>query len=61
MYIVRSTKAYRKAYKRILRHKDFVQHDLDVVIDALAVGEKLSTGYRDHQLSGDLRRAGISE
>ncbi len=55
MYIVRSTKAYRKAYERISKHKNFDQNILGEVIDALARGERLEAKYYDHQLSGKLK------
>lgn len=55
MYTIRSTKAYRKAYKRISRHKDFVRSELEAVIDTLAGGRRLATKYRDHQLTGELK------
>ncbi len=55
MYLIRSTKAYRKAYKRVSRHKDFDQNELDEVIDALATGKKLNAKRRDHQLTGELK------
>jgi mRNA interferase YafQ len=55
MYLIRSTKAYRKAHKRVTRHKDFDQKQLDQVIDALASGKKLDAKYRDHQLTGELK------
>lgn len=55
LYIIDSTKGYRKAYKRVSRHKDFEQDVLDKVIDTLARGEKLEPKYRDHQLTGEFK------
>ncbi len=55
MYLVRSTKAYRKAHKRVSRHKNFDLTVLESVIDALALGKPLDGKYRDHQLGGDMK------
>ncbi len=55
MYRVRSTKAYRKAYKRVSKHKDFNAEMLGEIIDALVAGEKLPANRRDHQLTGELK------
>lgn len=52
MYLVRSTKAYRKAYKRVSRHKNFDRRELEFVIERLSAGEKLDAKYHDHQLTG---------
>ena len=55
MYIVDSTKAYRKAYKRVSKHKDFNRQVLEYIIDALSRGEKLEPKYQDHQLTGEFK------
>lgn len=55
MYRVRSTKAYRKAHKRVSKHKNFEQNVLDEIIDTLARGEKLEPKYQDHQLTGEFQ------
>ena len=55
MYTVRSTKAYRKAYKRASKQKGFNGEALGILIDTLARGERLNTKYHDHQLSGELQ------
>lgn len=55
MYIVDSTKAYRKAYKRVSKHRDFNRQILEDIIDTLARGEKLPVKYHDHQLTGELK------
>ncbi|MDP2655119.1 MAG: type II toxin-antitoxin system YafQ family toxin [bacterium] len=55
MYRVRSTQAYRKAYKRVSKHKNFDSARLEEIIDTLASGEKLNARYQDHQLSGELQ------
>lgn len=52
MYVVRSTKSYRKEHKKVSQHKNFEQKELDAVINVLATGEKLDAKYRDHQLVG---------
>lgn len=55
MFSIRSTKSYRKAYKRISQNVDFDATLLEKVINTLARGEKLHEKYRDHQLSGEMR------
>ena len=55
MYKVHSTKAYRRAYKRVSKHKDFSQDVLDEIIDTLARGEVLKAKYHDHQLTGEFK------
>jgi mRNA interferase YafQ len=55
MYKIRSTKAYRKAHKRVSKHKNFKQNVLDEIIDMLARGETLEPRYNDHQLSGEFQ------
>ena len=53
MLIIRHTKAYRKAYRKISRSGRFPKKEIDSVIDALARGEKLAVSYNDHGLSGE--------
>lgn len=55
MYEIRSTKAYRKAYKRASRASNFSDESLNKVVNTLARGERLATRCRDHQLTGDLK------
>ena len=55
MYKVRSTKAYRKVYKRVSKHRNFDQDVLGEIIDTLARGEMLDAKYSDHQLSGEFQ------
>lgn len=55
MYLIHSAKAYRKAYKRVSRHKDFDAELLDEVIDTLAAGKSLGAKHHDHQLVGELQ------
>ena len=55
MYEIRPTKAYRKAYKRVSKHKDIDLELLDEVIDKLASGKKLAAKHKDHQLTGELK------
>ena len=55
MYEIRTTRSYRKAYKRVSRHENFRAAVLDAVVDALARGETLGPRHRDHQLTGSMR------
>lgn len=55
MYELRTTKSYRKAFKRISRHKDFDRGTLESVIESLRAGKALNTRFRDHQLTGRLK------
>jgi len=53
MYIKFYTKKFQKSYKKFLRSGKIERSDVDFVIDLLALGEKLSSLYRDHSLSGE--------
>ena len=53
MYLVRSTKAYRKELKRVSKHRNFDEGSLNAIIDTLKRGERLEPKYLDHQLSGE--------
>ncbi|MEK7086178.1 MAG: type II toxin-antitoxin system YafQ family toxin [Patescibacteria group bacterium] len=55
MYLVRSTKGYRKAYKQVSKQKGFDADLLGEIIDTLARGEKLDQKYKDHQLTGEMK------
>ena len=54
-YAIVATSGYRRAYKRISKHKNFKREALDRVINTLASGKKLEKKYQDHELSGKLR------
>lgn len=55
MYIVDSTKGYRRAYKRVSKHNNFDRNTLEKVVSALARGEILEPKYQDHQLTGEFQ------
>lgn len=55
MYLVRSTRGYRKAYKQVSKQKDFDGETLGKIIDTLAREEKLDQKYKDHQLTGEMK------
>jgi len=55
MYLVRSTKGYRKALKRISKHTYFNEGVLKKIVHALAHGERLEPRYQDHQLTGEFQ------
>lgn len=52
MYIVDSTKGYRRAYKRVSKHNNFDRQVFEDIIDTLSRGENLSQKHQDHQLTG---------
>lgn len=55
MYTIILSSGYRKAIKRIVRHKDFDHLKLEAVIRVLEGGQKLDPKYLDHELKGDLK------
>ncbi len=55
MYEVTRTQAYRKAYKRVSKQKDFSLETLEAVILTLRQGERIDAKYRDHQLTGEMK------
>jgi len=55
MYLVRSTKAYRKELKRVSKHRNFYEDSLNHIIDTLRRGERLEPKYLDHQLTGEFK------
>ncbi|MDO8520703.1 MAG: type II toxin-antitoxin system YafQ family toxin [bacterium] len=55
MYEVVLSRRYKTAHKRVSRHKDFDQSELDLVVNTLASGEKLDPKRRDHQLTGEYK------
>ena len=54
MLIIRYSKAYRKAYRRISKSGRFPKKELDAVIRTIQHQERLGLSYRDHELSGEL-------
>ena len=59
MYAIRASSRYRSSYKRARQWANFDAKELDVVINAIAHGEKLSAKYHDHELRGG--HSGIRE
>jgi mRNA interferase YafQ len=57
MYEVVISKAYRKAFKKISRSKNFKIQELEKIISVLANGGNLDKKYKDHQLSGTLNQS----
>ena len=55
MYHVRTTRSYRKAFKKLRKSGADVIHEIDIVVDILRKGETLATKYKDHQLTGDMK------
>ena len=59
MYQIVRTKDFEKSYKRIQRSgtlKSKAKSDLSHVITLLAGGKELPAEYKDHQLSGELKK-----
>lgn len=54
MLIIRYSKAYRKAYRKISKSGRFPKQELDAVIKTIQSQEKLDVSYQDHDLSGGL-------
>lgn len=54
MYAVTLSSGYRRALKRVMRHKDSDYRKLEAVISILESGERLDSKYLDHQLKGNL-------
>jgi mRNA interferase YafQ len=55
MYERTTTKQYRKAFKRVSRHRNFNREEFDTVVDLLSAGTKLPPKYKDHQLIGSMK------
>jgi mRNA interferase YafQ len=55
MYELRSTKAYRTSFKRVVGHKDFKLERYNSVIDQLLSGDALSPEFKDHELTGNFK------
>ena len=52
--VIRSTR-FKKAYKRMHRHKRFNEEIFATVVNTLANSEKIDSRYKDHQLTGNLK------
>lgn len=50
-----TTQKFRKSYKRVSRHKNFKEEELEKVLFLLKTRQKLDIKYRDHNLSGDMK------
>ena len=58
MYRVVRTKDFEKSYKKIKRSGKLnpkAKENLEEAISALAMGKKLPSEYKDHQLDGELK------
>lgn len=51
-----ATTRYRRAYRKLSKHKQFPLAILEQVITAIAGGESLAARHRDHALSGTLKQ-----
>ncbi len=59
MYRIFPSKDYIKSYKKLKRSGYLsakVKKNLEFAIDTLAAGENLPPEYKDHQLSGELKK-----
>jgi mRNA interferase YafQ len=55
MYEQSSTKQYRKAFKRVSKHKNVNREEFDYIVDLLCTDTKLPAKYKDHQLIGSFK------
>lgn len=55
MYVVRSSKQFRRMVKKLKKSGNFPRKDLECIIDELASGKTLLEKYRDHNLTGELQ------
>lgn len=53
MYLIRATRKYRKAYRRILKRGEVGEDEIAIIVDSLAAGETLDQRFRDHKLTGE--------
>jgi len=54
-YLIRESKQYRKAFKRISKSGRFDREKLEYIIDIIAGGKNLHEKYKDHQLSSYMK------
>ena len=54
-YLIRETKCYKKAFKRLSRSGRFDVKKLNKIINTLAAGKELSLQFLDHRLSAELK------
>jgi mRNA interferase YafQ len=56
MYNIVQTRKFTKSIKRLIKGglKKSAQKNIQIAIDKIASGERLDSGYKDHQLQGEL-------
>lgn len=54
-YSIVKTKRFKTAYKRVKNLPGFKKEVFEKVVKTLAAGEKLSSKYKDHKLTGGLK------
>lgn len=54
MYVIKSTKKFRKAIKKLSKSGGFSNQELETVIDLLAENKNLPAKHQDHKLTGEL-------
>jgi len=59
MYITKESKKFRKSVRKYLRSGRIKREDIESIVELLAMGEKLESSYKDHELKGKLQ--GIRE
>ena len=52
MYLKYYTKRFQKSFKKVLRAGKVSREEVELVVDLLARGKKLSREYQDHSLHG---------
>ena len=56
MFIIKTTKGYRKSLKKLVRSGNFDIKKLEEIINLLATPKTLLRKHKDHELSGNLSR-----
>ena len=56
MFVIQTTKGYRKSLKKLAGSGNFNIKKLEEIIDLLAAGKTLLKKYKDHALTGNLSK-----
>ena len=56
VYKIERTRRFKKAYKRIRQLPGFKEEVFIAVVESLAADKKLAVKYKDHRLTGNLKK-----